>query len=126
MRKLYNFLFRKILFVKDFIMYRVSNFDHKPNLVFSVKMLNNTSSTKHKRMTLNALPSISSQSSSVMDTGCFSFPKSTFTAPCCTSRSCILTFQISKLFFPLNFSILNLALCIFFIRGNIQNKHRFL
>jgi hypothetical protein len=123
MRKLYSCLFRKILFVKDFVMYKLSSFDHKPAAVFSVTMLNSTSSAKHRRMALSALASISSQSSSVMDAGCFAFPKSAFTTPCCTSRSCILTFQISKLFLPLNFSISNLALCIFFIRGNIKETN---
>jgi hypothetical protein len=122
MRKLYNCLFRKILFVKDFVMYRLSNFVHKPVVVFSETILNRTSSTKHRRMTINALASISSRYSSVMDAGCFAFPKSAFTTPCCTSRSCILTFQISKLFLPLNFSISNLALCIFFIKGNIKTN----
>jgi hypothetical protein len=73
-------------------------------------MLNRTSSAKQRRMALSALASISSHSSSEMVTGFFDFPKSAFTTPCCTSRSCIFTFQISKLFFPLNFSISNLAL----------------
>jgi hypothetical protein len=124
MRKLYNCLFRKILFVKDFVMYRLSIFDHQSTVVFSLTMLNSTSSTKHKRMALSALVSISSQLSFVMDAGCFAFPKSAFTTACCTSRSCILTFQNSKLFLPLNFSILNLALYIFFIRGNITYKKK--
>jgi len=124
MRKLYNFIFRKILFIRDFVIYKISIFVHKPTVVFSATMLNITSSPKHRHMALSALTSISSQWSFVMDVGYFTFPKSTFTTLCCMSRSCILTFQISKLFFPLNFSISKLALYIFFIRGNIQNKYR--
>jgi hypothetical protein len=57
-----------------------------------------------------------------MVTGFFDFPKSAFTTPCCTSRSCIFTYQISKLFFPLNFSISNLTLWVFVISRRKNSK----
>ena len=62
---------------------------------------------------VSALALISSQSSYVMVAGCFDFPKNAFTMPCCTRRSCILTFQILKFFLPLNFLISNLAHWVF-------------
>jgi hypothetical protein len=34
-------------------MYKISSFDHKPTVVFSVTMLNSTSSAKHRRMELS-------------------------------------------------------------------------
>ena len=116
--KMYNRLFKKILFFKDFVIYKISSLFHKLVVVSSPTMLNNTSSARHKWIVLRALASRSSQSSSVMLVGFFVLSSNAFCNPCCIRISRILSFHSSKLFLSLNFSTSNLELYTFAISTN--------
>jgi len=120
--KLYNCLFKKILFDKFFVIYRLSTLVHKPVFVVSSMMLNNTSSSRHKRTILRALASRSYQSSSNMLVSFFDLPSKAFGNPFCTRISCILSFHRKKLFLPLNFSISKLELWTISINKNYHPK----
>ena len=100
------------MFVTDLVIYRLSSLFHKLAADVSPIMLNNTSSARHKWIVLSA--SISSHSSSVMVRGFFLFLSKPLCNPCWTNKSHIFNFQSSKLFLPLNFSISNFVLDIFF------------
>ena len=103
-----------------FVIYKLSNLLHNPDVVSSPMILNITSLFRHKLMVLTSFASRYSHSHSVMVVGFFDFPSNAFYNPCCTSKSRILSSESSKLFLSLNFSTLNFELFILAISTKIS------
>lgn len=102
----------KSLLVKDMVMYRLSNFIQTPAAEVSLATSLTTLSLKQRMMVLWAFSRRVSLASAERDAGSQSSPPRGAARPCCTRRAFILILHIPKLFFPLNFSVSNLAAAI--------------
>ena len=105
--RVYNHFFKYKWFVRDFVMYKLSNFNHNLAIVSSSTISQSTSSPKHNRIGLCVLSISSSFSLSNIVVGRALLPFSALDNPYWTNKAHILTCHKHKLFLPSNFSTSN-------------------
>ena len=105
--RVYNRFFKYKWFVRDFLMYKLSNLNHNLAIVSFFATSRNTSLPKHNKITLCAFSISSSFSSSDIVVGRASLPFNALDNPYWTNKAHILTCHKHKLFLPSNFSTSN-------------------
>ena len=105
--RVYNHFFRYKRFVKDFVIYKLSNFNHNLVVVSSFSTSQNTLLPKHNRIALCAFSICSSFSSLDIIVGRTSLPFSALDNPYWTNKACILMHHKLKSFLPSSFSTSN-------------------
>ena len=110
--RVYNCFFKYKWFIRDFVMYRLSNLNHNLAVVSSFTTSWNTSLPKHNRITLCAFSLSSSFSSSNIVVGKASLRFNALDNPYWTNKARILTHHKLKSFFPSNFSTSNFVIIL--------------